>query len=33
MIENGKGILQRHGFPKEVMKEEVYWIPAKEPEK
>jgi len=30
MIENGKGILQRAGFPKEALKEEVYWIPAKE---
>ncbi len=30
MIENGKGILQRRGFPKETLKEEVYWIPAKE---
>lgn len=31
MIEHGKGILQRRGFPKEALKEEVYWIPAKEP--
>jgi ferredoxin/flavodoxin---NADP+ reductase len=30
MIEHGKGILKRRGFPKEVTKEEVYWIPAKE---
>ena len=30
MIENGKGILQRRGFPKQALKEEVYWIPAKE---
>ena len=30
MIEHGKGILQRRGFPKQAMKEEVYWIPAKE---
>lgn len=30
MIEHGKGILQRHGFAKEFLKEEVYWIPAKE---
>lgn len=30
MIENGKGILKRHGFPKESMKEEVYWIAAKD---
>jgi ferredoxin/flavodoxin---NADP+ reductase len=31
MIENGKGILHRHGFPKTSLKEEVYWIPAKGP--
>jgi ferredoxin/flavodoxin---NADP+ reductase len=31
MIERGKGILKRKGFPKEALKEEVYWIPAKEP--
>ncbi len=30
MIEHGKGILKRRGFPKEALKEEVYWIPAKE---
>ena len=30
MIENGKGILKRIGFSKEHLKEEVYWIPAKE---
>jgi ferredoxin--NADP+ reductase len=29
MIENGKGILQRVGFNKENLKEEIYWIPAK----
>ena len=29
MIEHGKGILRRAGFPKEHMKEEIYWIPAK----
>lgn len=29
MIEHGKGILKRRGFPKESLKEEVYWIPAK----
>jgi ferredoxin/flavodoxin---NADP+ reductase len=29
MIEHGKGILKRKGFPKEALKEEVYWIPAK----
>jgi ferredoxin--NADP+ reductase len=31
MIENGKGILKRIGFAKEVLKEEIYWIPGKEP--
>ena len=31
MIENGKGILQRRGWAKETMKEEVYFIPAKQP--
>ena len=30
MIENGKGILGRRGFPKEALKEEVYWVPPKE---
>ena len=30
MIENGKGILARRGWKKETMKEEVYFIPAKE---
>ncbi len=30
MIEHGKGILQRRGFPKTALKEEVYWIPAKQ---
>jgi len=30
MIEHGKGILKRHGFSKEALKEEVYWIPGKE---
>lgn len=29
MIEHGKGILKRRGFPKEALKEEVYWIPPK----
>lgn len=29
MIENSKGILQRIGFTKEVLKEEVYWVPSK----
>lgn len=32
MIENGKGILGRRGFTKEFLKEEVYWIPAKDPQ-
>src|SRR5882724_2897723 len=30
MIEHGKGILQRIGFTKEILKEEIYWIPGKE---
>jgi len=30
MIERGKGILKRIGFTKEILKEEVYWIPSKE---
>lgn len=30
MIENVKGILKRAGFPKESVKEEIYWIPGKE---
>jgi ferredoxin--NADP+ reductase len=30
MIEHGKGMLQRIGFTKEVLKEEIYWIPGKE---
>lgn len=30
MIANSKGILARIGFGKEALKEEVYWIPAKE---
>jgi ferredoxin--NADP+ reductase len=29
MIEHAKGILRRHGFPKEATKEEIYWIPGK----
>lgn len=29
MIENCKGIFQRCGFPKEAVREEIYWIPAK----
>lgn len=30
MIDNSKGILFRRGFPKDAVREEVYWIPAKE---
>jgi len=30
MIEHGKGILKRIGFTRESMREEVYWVPAKE---
>jgi ferredoxin/flavodoxin---NADP+ reductase len=30
MIEHAKGILKRLGFPKETLREEVYWVPAKE---
>ncbi len=29
MIENAKGILQRRRFPKEFIREEIYWVPAK----
>jgi ferredoxin--NADP+ reductase len=29
MIENSKGILKRRGFPKESIREEIYWVPAK----
>jgi len=29
MIERGKGMLQRIGFTKETLKEEIYWIPGK----
>ncbi len=29
MIENCQGILKRRGFPKESVREEVYWIPEK----
>jgi len=29
MIANSKGILQRRGFPKEFIREEVYWVPKK----
>jgi ferredoxin--NADP+ reductase len=31
MIERSKGILERRGFPKAAIKEEVYWISGKEP--
>lgn len=30
MIENSKGILYRRGFPKDAVREEVYWIPPKD---
>jgi ferredoxin/flavodoxin---NADP+ reductase len=30
MIENSKGILHRRGFPKDAVREEVYWIPPKD---
>jgi ferredoxin/flavodoxin---NADP+ reductase len=30
MIDNCKGILQRRGFPKDTIREEIYWIPAKD---
>lgn len=30
MIENGKGILRRRGFPKESIRGEFYWLPQKE---
>jgi ferredoxin/flavodoxin---NADP+ reductase len=30
MIEHVKGILKRRGFPKEVIKEEIYWVPKKQ---
>jgi ferredoxin/flavodoxin---NADP+ reductase len=31
MIEHCKGILKRRGYPKEHVREEIYWIPAKAP--
>jgi len=30
MIERSKGILRRKGFPKEAIREEIYWVRAKE---
>ncbi len=30
MIENSKGVLARHGFKKDAVREEIYWIPSKE---
>ncbi len=30
MIEHAKGILKRLGFPKEALREEVYWVPSKQ---
>jgi len=32
MVENGQGILQRAGWKKDQMQEEIYFIPGKEPE-
>jgi len=29
MVENAKGMLQRRGFPRESVREEVYWVPKK----
>jgi hypothetical protein len=29
MIENVKGVLQRAGFPREFVKQEVYWVAEK----
>jgi ferredoxin/flavodoxin---NADP+ reductase len=31
MIEHGLGILERRGFPKQSIRQEVYWIPPVEP--
>jgi ferredoxin--NADP+ reductase len=31
MVENGGGILKRHGWKKETMREEIYFVPAQEP--
>ena len=31
MIEHGKGMMKRIGFQKEFLKEEIYWIPGKDP--
>lgn len=30
MVEHSKGILKRIGFSKDFMREEIYWVPAKE---
>jgi ferredoxin--NADP+ reductase len=30
MIDSAKGILKRIGFNKDVMKEEIYWVPTRE---
>jgi ferredoxin--NADP+ reductase len=30
MIENIKGVLYRAGFPKEFVKQEIYWVASKE---
>ncbi len=32
MIDNAKGVLARHGFKKNLVHEEVFWIPPKEAE-
>jgi ferredoxin/flavodoxin---NADP+ reductase len=31
MVANSMGILQRIGFTKDILKEEVYWVPSKQP--
>lgn len=31
MVANCMGIMQRIGFTKDILKEEVYWVPSKEP--
>ncbi len=30
MIENVKGVLERAGFPREFIKQEIYWVPGKD---
>jgi hypothetical protein len=29
MVENAKGIVQRAGYQRENLREEVYWVPTK----